>query len=48
MEIKKVSLPEEKRKTKIADESQLGFGKIFTDRMLMVEWKSGKGCRCPD
>ncbi|GAB7025995.1 branched-chain amino acid aminotransferase [Geotalea toluenoxydans] len=43
MEIKKVSLPEEKRKTKIADESQLGFGKIFTDRMLMVEWKSGKG-----
>ncbi|WP_243370030.1 branched-chain amino acid aminotransferase [Geotalea sp. SG265] len=43
MEIKKVALPEEKRKAKVEDESKLGFGKIFTDRMLMVEWKSGKG-----
>lgn len=43
MDIKIVPLPIEKMKTKIADESQLGFGKYFTDRMLMVEWKAGQG-----
>ncbi len=43
MEIKQIPLPEEKKKTKVADESQLGFGKFFTDRMLLVEWKNGKG-----
>lgn len=43
MEIKKVAVPEAKRKAKVADESKLGFGRIFTDHMLMVEWKSGKG-----
>ena len=36
-------LSPEKMKTKITDESQLGFGKYFTDRMLLVEWKAGQG-----
>lgn len=43
MDIRVVSLPEEKMKQKTRDESQLGFGKLFTDRMLMIEWKSGQG-----
>jgi len=43
MDIKIVPLPSEKMKTKIADQSQLGFGKYFTDRMLVVEWKAGQG-----
>lgn len=43
MEIKVVPLPEEKKKAKYADESKLGFGRLFTDRMLLVEWKAGQG-----
>jgi branched-chain amino acid aminotransferase len=43
MEIKVLSLPDEKKKARFTDESKLGFGKIFTDRMLMVEWKAGQG-----
>jgi branched-chain amino acid aminotransferase len=43
MDIKIIPLPAEKVKTRIADESQLGFGKYFSDRMLVVEWKAGKG-----
>lgn len=43
MNIRVVPLPPEKKKQKVADESQLGFGKIFTDRMLLVEWKAGEG-----
>ena len=43
MDIKIVPLPAEKMKTKIPDQSQLGFGKYFTDRMLVVEWKAGQG-----
>ncbi|MDD2897524.1 MAG: branched-chain amino acid aminotransferase [Desulfuromonadaceae bacterium] len=43
MDIKIVPLPAEKMKTKIADQSQLGFGKYFTDRMLVVEWKADQG-----
>ena len=43
MDITIVPLAAEKMKSKIADESQLGFGKYFTDRMLMVEWKAGQG-----
>jgi branched-chain amino acid aminotransferase len=43
MEIKVLPLPEEKRKARFGDESKLGFGKIFTDRMLIVEWKAGQG-----
>jgi branched-chain amino acid aminotransferase len=30
-------------KTRVTDESQLGFGKYFADRMLLVEWKAGQG-----
>ena len=43
MDIKVLPLSPEKMKNKIADESQLGFGKYFTDRMLLVEWKTGQG-----
>ena len=43
MDINIIPLPVEKMKAKIADESQLGFGKHFTDRMLVVEWKIGQG-----
>lgn len=43
MDIRIIPLPAEKMKAKITDASQLGFGKHFTDRMLMVEWKSGQG-----
>jgi len=43
MEIRIVPLPDERKKAKFTDESQLGFGRLFTDRMLVVEWKAGKG-----
>ena len=43
MEIRIVPLPDEKRKAKYSDESKLGFGKLFTDRMLLVEWKVDQG-----
>jgi branched-chain amino acid aminotransferase len=43
MDIQIVPLPAEKMKAKIADQSQLGFGKYFTDRMLVVEWKAAQG-----
>ena len=43
MDIRIIPLPEEKRKAKYTDESALGFGKLFTDRMFMAEWKAGRG-----
>jgi branched-chain amino acid aminotransferase len=43
MDITIVPLPAEKMKAKISDQSQLGFGKYFTDRMLLVEWKANQG-----
>lgn len=43
MDIKIIPLPAEKMKTKIGDESKLGFGKYFSDRMLVVEWKVDQG-----
>jgi len=43
MEIKIYPLPGEKKKPKFTDESKLSFGRIFTDRMLMVEWKVDQG-----
>jgi branched-chain amino acid aminotransferase len=43
MNIKVLPLPADKLKDKIKDESHLGFGKLFTDRMLVVEWKTGTG-----
>lgn len=43
MDIKIVPLPAGNMKNKISDQSQLGFGKYFTDRMLMIEWKAKEG-----
>ena len=43
MEIRILPLPDEKRKPKFTDESKLGFGKLFTDRMLLAEWKTDRG-----
>ena len=43
MEITVLPLPQEKLKSKYADESKLGFGRIFTDRMFIAEWKAGQG-----
>jgi len=43
MDIKIIPLPAESMKQKIKDETKLGFGKLFTDRMLLVEWKAGEG-----
>jgi len=43
MDISIYPLPADKMKQKISDESQLGFGKHFTDRMLVVEWKPEAG-----
>ncbi len=43
MEFKVLPLSPEKLKTKVSDESKLGFGKHFSDRMLLVEWKAGQG-----
>jgi len=42
MEIRIVPLSEGEKKAKYTDESKLGFGKLFTDRMLLVEWKAGQ------
>ncbi|PLY02125.1 MAG: branched chain amino acid aminotransferase [Desulfuromonas sp.] len=36
-------LPLEKEKAKIEDETQLTFGKYFTDRMFVMEYDTGKG-----
>ena len=43
MDIRIVPLPDANRKAKFTDESKLGFGRLFTDRMFMVEWKAGEG-----
>ncbi len=43
MNIRILPLPDEKKKLKYSDETQLGFGKIFTDRMFIAEWKTGQG-----
>ena len=43
MDIRILPLPADKMKKKCADESRLGFGKFFTDRMFIAEWKAGQG-----
>lgn len=43
MDIKILPLPAETLKQKVKDETKLGFGKLFTDRMLLAEWKSDQG-----
>ena len=42
MDIAIIPLPPERMKSKVSDQSRLGFGKYFTDRMLLVEWKVGQ------
>jgi len=43
MEIEVVQAAPEKRKAKPQDESQLGFGKIFTDHFYTMTWNSAHG-----
>lgn len=43
MEISVLPLSADKMKSKFTDESHLGFGKIFTDRMFLAEWSVDKG-----
>jgi branched-chain amino acid aminotransferase len=43
MEIRILPLADGQKKPKFTDESQLGFGRLFTDRMLIAEWKVDKG-----
>lgn len=38
-----VPLGPDSKKQQISDESRLGFGRYFTDRMLLVEWRAGQG-----
>ncbi len=41
MEIRVDALSDEKRKERPKDESKLGFGKIFTDHMFIMDYKDG-------
>ena len=43
MDLEIVPLPADKMKAKIKNESQLGFGRHFTDRMLLADWHAGQG-----
>lgn len=43
MYIQELPLPDDRKKPRVTDETQLGFGKIFTDRMFIAEWKIGQG-----
>lgn len=43
MELKVTQVAPEKMKTKPADESQLGFGKIFSDHFFTMKYRSEKG-----
>jgi len=47
MEIKVIQASPEKRKAKPSDESQLGFGKIFTDHFFTMPWHAGRGWHDP-
>ncbi len=43
MEIKVIQADDDQKKPKPADESQLGFGSIFTDHMFLMEYEAGRG-----
>ncbi len=43
MQIEVLPLSAEQMKQKTSDESKLGFGQKFTDRMFLAEWKTGLG-----
>ena len=47
MEIKVIKASPEKRKRKPIDESQLGFGRIFTDHMFTMIWSTKEGWHNP-
>ena len=47
MEIKVIQAPPDKRKAKPADESQLGFGKIFSDHFFTMSYHRGRGWHDP-
>jgi branched-chain amino acid aminotransferase len=47
MEIKVILAPPDKRKAKPADESQLGFGKIFSDHFFTMPYHKGRGWHDP-
>ncbi|MDD5474906.1 MAG: branched-chain amino acid aminotransferase [Syntrophales bacterium] len=47
MEIKISTVPTERMKTKPLDESDLGFGKKFTDHMFIMKYKSATGWHDP-
>jgi branched-chain amino acid aminotransferase len=47
MEIKVIQATPEKRKAKPVDESQLGFGKIFTDHFFNMTYHTGRGWHDP-
>src|SRR5512137_971851 len=43
MEIRILPLTDAQKKAKFTDASKLVFGRMFTDRMLLAEWKTGQG-----
>lgn len=43
MDIEIKPLEDKKKKEKYSDESTLGFGKVFTDRMFVANWRPEKG-----
>jgi len=43
MEIRILPLTERKNKPSLSEESKLSFGRIFTNRMFMAEWKTDRG-----
>jgi branched-chain amino acid aminotransferase len=47
MEIKVIQAPPGKRKAKPADESKLGFGKIFSDHFFTMSYHAGRGWHDP-
>jgi branched-chain amino acid aminotransferase len=47
MEVKVIEAAPEQRKPKPPSESQLGFGKIFTDHVFTMTWNSGEGWHDP-
>jgi len=43
VEIRIEPLPDARRKAKVADPAALGFGRVFTDRMLTAHWEPSRG-----
>lgn len=47
LDASKLEIKESKNKKALQENSQLVFGKTFTDNMLTVEWEAGKGWGTP-